>query len=46
MPKTKISHKKKETPGPKPETVKIEVNWQDAVKISLGKKKPANGWPK
>jgi hypothetical protein len=42
MPKTK----KKEKPGPKPEVVKIDGNWRDAVKLSLAKKKPASGWPK
>lgn len=34
------------TPGPKPDTLKIEGKWQDAVKKSLAKKKPAEGWPK
>jgi hypothetical protein len=32
--------------GPKPYTLKIEGNWQTAVKKSLSKKKPATGWPK
>lgn len=32
--------------GPKPETLKIEGKWQDAVRKSLSKKKPASGWPK
>jgi hypothetical protein len=32
--------------GPKPEVLKIEDDWQDAVKKSLSKKKPADGWPK
>jgi hypothetical protein len=32
--------------GPKPDTLKIEGKWQDAVKKSLAKKKPADGWPK
>lgn len=32
--------------GPKPDTLKIEGNWQDAVKKSLEKKKPVGGWPK
>lgn len=36
----------KATPGPKPDTLKIEGKWQDAVKKSLSKKKPAEGWPK
>jgi len=33
-------------PGPKPSAVKIEGNWQDAVKRSFQKKRPAAGWPK
>jgi hypothetical protein len=33
-------------PGPKPDLLKIEGNWQAAVKKSFGKKKPATGWPK
>ena len=36
----------KETPGPKPEVLKIDGDWRDAVKKSLEKKKPATGWPK
>ena len=32
--------------GPQPETLKIEGKWEDAVKQSLGKKKPADGQPK
>jgi hypothetical protein len=32
--------------GPKPDTLKIEGKWQDAVKKSLSKKKPVEGWPK
>jgi len=37
---------KKKTPGPKPETLKINGAWQDAVKKSVQKKKPPEGWPK
>jgi hypothetical protein len=36
----------KAKPGPKPDILKIDGNWQDAVKKSLQKKKPAQGWPK
>jgi hypothetical protein len=36
----------KAKPGPKAEVLKIEGNWEDAMKKSLGKKKPADGWPK
>jgi hypothetical protein len=32
--------------GPKADTLKIEGNWEDAVKKTLGKKKPSEGWPK
>ena len=36
----------KATPGPKPDTLKIDGNWEDAGKKSFAKKKPAAGWPK
>jgi hypothetical protein len=32
--------------GPKPEVLKIEGDWKDAIKKSLAKKPPAEGWPK
>jgi hypothetical protein len=38
--------KRGDTPGPKPDILKIEEDWQDAIKKSLTKKKPADGWPK
>jgi hypothetical protein len=38
--------KRKETPGPKPDILKIEGDWQDAIKKSFTKKKPPQGWPK
>jgi hypothetical protein len=41
--------KKKPAPathGPKPDLLKVEGKWQDAVKKSFGKKKPVDGWPK
>jgi hypothetical protein len=44
MPKTV-----KKTPakrGPKPDLLKVEGDWKDAVKKSLAKKKPLTGWPK
>jgi hypothetical protein len=41
---TKSSAKPK--PGPKPDTLKLEGDWGTAMKKSLGKKKPATGWPK
>ncbi len=33
-------------PGPKPDLLKIEGDWQAAVKKSFEKKKPDAGWPK
>ena len=42
----KPTKKKPAKPGPKPDTLKIEGKWQDAVKKSLSKKKPVEGWPK
>lgn len=36
----------KEQPGPKPDLLKIEGDWKDAIKKSLEKKKSAEGWPK
>ena len=33
-------------PGPKPDLLKIEGDWQDALKQTLSKKKPTSGWPK
>ncbi len=33
-------------PGPEPETLKIEGDWEDAVGKALKKKKPPEGWPK
>ncbi|HEY7087930.1 MAG TPA: hypothetical protein VH518_07560 [Tepidisphaeraceae bacterium] len=38
--------KPKSKRGPKPEILKIEGDWRNAVKKSLQKKKPATGWPK
>jgi hypothetical protein len=32
--------------GPKPDVLKIHGHWEDAMKQSLRKKKPPEGWPK
>jgi hypothetical protein len=37
MPKKKVTGKKR---GPKPETLKIDRSWKDAVKDALTKGKP------
>jgi hypothetical protein len=44
--KAKPSTGGKITPGPKPEVLKIDGDWQNAIKESLEKKKPPEGWPK
>lgn len=31
--------------GPKPDTLKIEGDWQAAVGKALQKERPAEGWP-
>jgi len=47
MPKKpKQPNRTRATPGQKPNMLKIEGDWQDAVKKSLKKKKPAGVWPK
>jgi hypothetical protein len=45
MPK-KPGHSVKQKPGPKPQYLKIEGDWREAVKRAVQKKKPVNGWPK
>ncbi|HEV3279887.1 MAG TPA: hypothetical protein VG860_24080 [Terriglobia bacterium] len=37
---------KRQRPGPKPEVLKIDMDWQEAVKLAMKKKKPPEGWPK
>jgi hypothetical protein len=34
------------TRGPVPERLKLEGSWGDAIKKTLSKKKPPEGWPK
>ncbi|MCH7792138.1 MAG: hypothetical protein IID31_07660 [Planctomycetes bacterium] len=34
------------TPGPDPERLKLEGDWEERVDDALGKKKPGKGWPK
>lgn len=48
MPKKakKTAAKKKEPRGPKPDVLKLQGDWRDAMKKSLEKKKPERGWPK
>lgn len=42
--KTESQERKK--PGPKPDKVKIEDDWEKAMDKALKKKRPKDGWPK
>jgi len=35
----------KDKSGPKPERVKIDMNWEDAVGEAMKKPRPKDGWP-
>ncbi|NOZ11670.1 MAG: hypothetical protein GXP09_11590 [Gammaproteobacteria bacterium] len=38
---------KKQTPGPKPDRLKLDnIYWTDAIDKALEKKRPEEGWPK
>jgi len=38
--------KPKTKPGPKPDVLKLHGGWRTAIKKSLTKRKPREGWPK
>ena len=38
--------KEKRSPGPTADRLKLDGNWAKNVKTALGKKRPADGWPK
>lgn len=37
--------KKAEKPGPKPDSVSIDGDWDDAINKALLKQRPQKGWP-
>ena len=46
-PKQPKQHKRpKQQPGPKPDTLTVEGDWEIAVRKALEKKRPKRGWPK
>ena len=36
---------RKDKPGPKPDRLKIEGDWEEAAKRLVRKQKPPEGWP-
>jgi hypothetical protein len=50
MPKRKTIRKRpakrKRKPGPPPERVKIEGNWENAIGHAISRPRPKSGWPK
>jgi len=44
--KTRTPVRKGAKRGPKADTLKLQGGWQTAMKKSLQKKKPPDGWPK
>jgi hypothetical protein len=44
--KSSVPMRKGHKRGPKPQMLKIEAKWEDAVTKSFRKKKPSGGWPK
>jgi hypothetical protein len=41
-----MTTKNSEKTGPKPERVKIEGDWENAMSKALKKERPKAGWPK
>jgi hypothetical protein len=46
MGKKSKKTKKPQKPGPKADTLIIAGNYKEAIKASLEKEKPPEGWPK
>ncbi len=42
---TRMAKDRQDKPGPKPDHLKLEGNWEEAVKKALQKEKPEEGWP-
>jgi hypothetical protein len=42
----KKKSKLKDPTGPRADTIKIDMDWRDAIKQSLLKQKPTDGWLK
>jgi hypothetical protein len=40
-----MARKRQEKPGPKPDRLKIEGDWREAMKKLVHKEKPTEGWP-
>jgi hypothetical protein len=42
----RVVSKPKSKPDPKPDRLKVKDNWRQAIKQSLAKRTPSEGWPK
>lgn len=40
-----MARKRSNKPGPKPDILKLEGDWEEAAKKLVRKEKPAEGWP-
>ena len=40
-----MANEAKDKTGPKPDRVKIDKDWEDAIGYAMKKKRPADGWP-
>jgi len=40
-----MAKKPQDKPGPKPDHLRLEGDWEEAVKKAIRKEKPAEGWP-
>ena len=40
-----MAKESKDKPGPRPDHLKLDGDWEDSVKKALGKKRPKEGWP-
>lgn len=41
-----MNRPKRRKPGPVPDEVRADLDWEEAVRRALSKKRPAGGWPK
>ena len=40
-----MARKRRNKPGPKPDHLKLQGDWEEAVQKAIRKEKPEEGWP-